>query len=76
MYAPNFDKKTAQKYDHYEFTGVKRNGVAASLQKLFLGNFIPQKPPADWKILRDNFVSPADAPPPRAADANNANPKR
>ncbi len=76
MYAPNFDKKTAQKYDHYEFTGVKRNAIRAGLQKLFLGNFIPEKPPSNWKILRDNFVPTADSNPPRAAAAEEASSKR
>lgn len=75
MYAPNFDKKTAQKYDHYEFTAVKRNAIGAGFQK-FLGNFIPEKPPANWKILRERFLSPADVAPPRTAEANQPSSKR
>ena len=67
MYAPNYDKKTAPKWDHYEFSNVKRNAIGASFQKLFLGNFIPEKPPAHWKILRDKFIPPVDAPIQRAA---------
>jgi TIGR03009 family protein len=66
MYAPNFDPKTAPKWDHYEFSEVKRNAIGDGFQK-FLGNFIPQKPPASWKILRDKFTMPADPPAQRAA---------
>jgi TIGR03009 family protein len=66
MYAPNFDPKTAPKWDHYEFTDVKRNAISAGFQK-FLGNFIPQKPPANWKILRDKFAPPVDLPVQQAA---------
>lgn len=58
MYAPNFDPKNALVYDHYEFTKLGRNKITAGFQK-FLGNFIPQKPPADWKIIRNNYVPPA-----------------
>jgi len=61
MYAPNFNAKTAPKWDHYEFTGVKRNAIGASFQK-FLNNFIPDKPPANWTILRDNFTPPVEPP--------------
>ena len=60
MYAPNFDAKTAPIWDQYEFTSVKRNGITAGMQ-LFLKNFIPAKPPADWKIHRDRFQAPGGA---------------
>lgn len=66
MYAPNFDQKTAPKWDHYEFSEVKRNAIGAGFQK-FLGNFIPEKPPSNWKILRDKFTAHMDAPPQQAA---------
>lgn len=66
MYAPNFDPKTAPKWDHYEFTDVKRNAIGAGLQQ-FLGNFIPQQPPKTWKIFRDKFTPPVDPPVRRAA---------
>ncbi len=56
MYAPNFHAKNAPKWDHYEFQDSKRNAIGAGFQR-FLGNFIPQKPPADWKILQNNFQS-------------------
>ena len=68
MYAPNFDAKTAPKWDHYEFTEVKRNAIGAGFQK-FLGNFIPEKPPANWTILRDKFVAPKDIPAQQQATA-------
>jgi TIGR03009 family protein len=57
MYAPNFNQKTAPRKDHYEFAEVKRNKLAAGFQN-FLRNFIPAKPPATWKILRDTFNPP------------------
>ncbi len=69
MYAPNFDPKTAPKWDHYEFADVKRNAIGAGFQK-FLGNFIPEKPPASWKILRDKFTAPVDIPAQQAAAPN------
>ncbi|MCC9641747.1 TIGR03009 domain-containing protein [Rhodopirellula sp. JC740] len=59
MYAPNFDQKNQPKWDHYEFTNVKRNSINASLRKLFLQNFIDQEPPSDWKVFRDNYTGPA-----------------
>ena len=55
MYAPNFDAKTAPVWDHYEFNDVRRNSIGNGLQA-FLKNFIPEKPPASWKILRDDFL--------------------
>ncbi|TWT55128.1 hypothetical protein Pla22_27820 [Rubripirellula amarantea] len=57
MYAPNFNAKTAPIWDHYEFTSVKRNGMGNGLADFFK-NFIPEKPPADWKILRNQFQVP------------------
>ncbi len=61
MYAPNFDEKTARKYDHYEFTQVGRNKIGAGFQQ-FMGNFIPGKPPASWKIIRQAFPDPGAQP--------------
>ena len=58
MYAPNFDKKKAPIWDHYEFTDVKRNTIGQGLMNNFLGNFLPQKPPANWKIIRERFTPP------------------
>ncbi|PHQ32541.1 TIGR03009 domain-containing protein [Rhodopirellula bahusiensis] len=58
MYAPNFNEKTQPKFDHYEFTNVKRNSIQASLQKFFLQSFIDQEPPSDWKVFRDNYNGP------------------
>ncbi|MDA8697847.1 TIGR03009 domain-containing protein [Rhodopirellula sp.] len=58
MYAPNFHAKNAPKWDHYEFQDSKRNAIGAGFQR-FLGNFIPEKPPSDWKILQNNFQAAA-----------------
>ena len=57
MYAPNFNIKTAPKWDHYEFTEMKRNGIGQAFQQ-FTRGFINQKPPADWKVFRDAYRSP------------------
>ncbi len=54
MYAPNFDFKTAPKWDQYEFSDVKRNSIGAALG-VFMNNFVPERPPASWTILRDKF---------------------
>ena len=67
MYAPNFDQKLAPQWDHYEFTSVKRNALGASF-KQFMNNFIPQKPPASWKITREDFL------PPQIAQGQNGQP--
>ncbi len=67
MFAPNFDPKTAPNKDHYEFTGVKRNAIGAGLQK-FVNNFIPQKPPKHWKIVRNTF-NPVVEPPAQGTPA-------
>lgn len=75
MYAPNFHKVNAPKWDHYEFQDMKRNAIGASVQK-FMGNFIPEKPPASWKILRDNFVPLPDEVPQRAAAPEGENATR
>lgn len=69
MYAPNFHFKTAPKWDQYEFTDVKRNTIGAGFAK-FMGNFVPEKPPADWKIVRERFVAPVDPPIQQAANPN------
>ncbi len=61
MYAPNFNAKTAPRWDHYEFLSVKRNGIGHAINK-FIQNFIPEEPPSDWTILRDNFVAPTLPP--------------
>ena len=56
MYAPNFDPKLAPVWDHYEFKSVKRNSIANGLKDFVTRNFIPQKPPAHWKIVQDDFT--------------------
>ena len=55
MYAPNFDVKTAQKYDHYEFVDMKQNAIGDRI-KNFMDYFVPEKPPANWQIVRSNLV--------------------
>ncbi|MCO8122518.1 TIGR03009 domain-containing protein [Stieleria sp. TO1_6] len=57
MYAPNFHAKLAPQWDHYEFSDVKRNALGAGISQFF-NNFIPKKPPSDWKITRQNFTAP------------------
>ena len=57
MYAPNFHSKLAPQWDHYEFKEIKRNAIGAGIRQ-FMGNFIPEKPPANWKVNRMNFVPP------------------
>lgn len=68
MYAPNFHAKNAPKWDHYEFSEVKRNSIGQGMQ-MFLRNFIRQQPPANWKVLRDTYQPPAQ-PPQRSASRN------
>ncbi|MEM9644631.1 MAG: TIGR03009 domain-containing protein [Planctomycetota bacterium] len=62
LYAPNFDVVKAPHKDIYEFVEVKRNGALASMQ-MFMKNFIPEKPPSDWKIFRNDFNPAAQAGP-------------
>lgn len=72
MYAPNFHPKHAPQWDQYEFSSVKRNAIGAGFRQ-FLGNFIPEKPPASWKITRQNFIPPQIA---KAKPVENAAPNR
>jgi len=72
MFAPNFDPKTAPNRDHYEFTDVKRNALTAGVQQ-FLHNFIVDRPPRDWKIVRNKYTPPAE--PATAQAANPAKPR-
>ena len=69
MYAPNFNAKTAPMWDHYEFTDLKRNAITAGMQS-FLGNFIPQRPPANWQIVREKMPMPQQAAKQAAAPQN------
>lgn len=55
MYAPNFDIKTAAQWDHYEFTNVQRNSIAAGLLDRFRNTFINEKPPSDWTVFQDTY---------------------
>jgi TIGR03009 family protein len=57
MYAPNFNVKTAQKFDHYEFSEVKRNSIGNRFAE-FMKSFIPEKPPANWQIVKSNLLEP------------------
>ncbi|MCG8651064.1 MAG: TIGR03009 domain-containing protein [Pirellulales bacterium] len=66
MYAPNFHEKHAPKWDHYEFTDIKRNKILQGINQ-FINHFIPEKPPGDWKILRERYVPPSDLPIQQAA---------
>jgi TIGR03009 family protein len=58
MYAPNFDLKTAPKWDHYEFVSVKRNSISQGLFDRFMKTFIDEKPPADWKVFHNTYQPP------------------
>lgn len=61
MFAPNFDPKTAPNRDHYEFSDVQRNALTAGIQQ-FLRNFIVDRPPSDWQIVRNKYQPPAPEP--------------
>ena len=65
LYAPNFDAKTAPNRDQYEFSDIKRNAIGSGLQQ-FMNNFIPEKPPKDWTIVRNEFKPVVDQPLPGA----------
>jgi TIGR03009 family protein len=59
LFAPNFDPKVAPNWDHYQFDNAKRNTIGAGLQ-MFVRSFIDEKPPTDFKVLRDLYQPPAD----------------
>ncbi len=59
LFAPNFDAALAPKWDHYQFDDVKRNTIGAGMQ-MFIKSFIDEKPPADFKVLRDMYQPPLD----------------
>ena len=56
MYAPNFHSKKNPKWDHYEFSDMKRNAIAHGLAEFFK-KFL-DKPPSDWKVIQENFMAP------------------
>jgi TIGR03009 family protein len=56
MYPPNFDQKENPAWAVYEFSDPKRNTIGAGI-KDFFNNFVPEKPPADWKVTRDKFLA-------------------
>ncbi|WP_236624845.1 TIGR03009 domain-containing protein [Rhodopirellula sp. SWK7] len=74
MYAPNFNIKTAPKWDHYEFVGVERNSIAAGLFDRFMKNFIDEKPPGDWKVFHNTYRQPG--PPQMATPGATPNERR
>ena len=55
MYAPNYDAKSPV-FDQYEFKNIKRNSIGAAIAG-FMNSFVPEKPPRDWKVVRDNFIA-------------------
>ena len=69
MYAPNFNLKTAPKWDHYEFINIKRNSISQGLMNRFMNTFIEEKPPADYKVFRNPYQQPG---PPQIADRPSA----
>ena len=66
MYAPNFNLKTAPKWDHYEFLNIKRNSISQGLMNRFMNTFIEAKPPADWTVFRNSYQPPQMAERPNA----------
>ncbi|MEM9369374.1 MAG: TIGR03009 domain-containing protein [Planctomycetota bacterium] len=62
LYAPNFDAKKAPKWDHYEFTKIKRNGIGQGMAML-MRNFIDVTPPPDYKVFKDRFQPAVPAQP-------------
>ncbi|SMP56131.1 TIGR03009 family protein [Neorhodopirellula lusitana] len=71
MYAPNFNIKTAPKWDHYEFVDIKRNSISQGLLNRFMKTFIDEKPPTDWKVFRNAYHPPG---PPQMAERPTAQP--
>ncbi|WP_145418054.1 TIGR03009 domain-containing protein [Planctomycetes bacterium K23_9] len=72
MYAPNFNAQNAPMWDHYEFENVGRNAITAGM-KQFFNNFIPQRPPSDWQVVREKLPvagQPNGAPARQAAAAD------
>lgn len=65
LYSPNFDPTTAEAYDHYEFMDVERNTLKHKVAGWGSG-FIDQRPPSDWKVIREAF-RPAGPPQPQMA---------
>jgi TIGR03009 family protein len=59
MFAPNFNEVHAPEWHHYEFANVKRNSVGAGITQ-FLKTFIDERPPNDWKVLKDVYQPAAD----------------
>ncbi len=55
MYAPNFNIKTAPRWDHYEFVNVQRNSISQGLLDRFMKKFIDEKPPSDWKVFHNSY---------------------
>ncbi|TVQ01408.1 MAG: TIGR03009 domain-containing protein [Planctomycetaceae bacterium] len=54
LYGPNFDPVNSPGYDHYEFTDVERNSIRQGLAN-WGRVFIAQRPPADWKVIRETY---------------------
>lgn len=55
MYAPNFDLRTAAKWDHYEFVSVQRNSIPNGFLDRFMKVFIDEKAPSDWKVFHNAY---------------------
>ena len=60
MYAPNYDAKTAPKWDHYQFANIARNSLSHRVRG-FVNSFIDETPPSDWKVFREAYQPPAEA---------------
>ncbi len=75
MYAPNFNAKNAPMWDHYEFTHLKRNAITAGISE-FLGNFVPERPPSSWQIVREKMPVAGQAAKQAAAPKDAAAPQQ
>lgn len=62
LYGPNYDPVTSPGYDHYEFTDVERNTIRQGMAA-WGRVFIDERPPADWKVIREAFRPAGPAQP-------------
>lgn len=69
LYSPNFDPVTTPAYDHYEFLDVERNTLLQGLAA-WRASFINERPPSDWKVIRDSYRPAAAESPQMAQPAN------
>src|SRR5690606_10319841 len=61
LYGPNFDPVTSPNWDQYEFTDVERNTIRQGMAA-WGRVFIDERPPADWKVIRDTYRPAGSSP--------------